>query len=295
MKTPCPLCNAPMEAHHTIDRFHPPFDISRCPNCTLEKQNPLPENANDYYNADYYEGRAEYSYRDERTRLNFDRFVWEARLKNIGRFIPAPADFLDVGCAFGGFALEAQRAGYRARGMDVSKYAINAAQKTGLELIQGDLCDTLDHLPAASVDIITLVEVFEHLRDPLRAMENIRRLLRPGGLLVIQTANFCGRQARRAGKDYHYYLPGHLFYYSTVSLRCLFGRFGFGGAVFYRGVDFGVLPKLRKSRGDFTRLRDYFRWFRIVSYHYRSKIAFGDFALTSSMTAYAFKSKAMTK
>ena len=283
----CPVCGEVPRHLHTIDRFRPSFDVLQCPSCTLQMQSEIPSDPAIHYDRDYYEGRAEYSYRDERAKAAYDRHVWRARLRNIARFRPPPADFLDVGCAFGGFVSEAAFAGYRARGMDVSQFAVDEARKRGVDCLHDTLCNPRLPLEADSLDIVTMIEVFEHLEDPLLAMENLRRILRPGGLLLIQTANFCGRQALKEGRDYHYYLPGHLFYYSTISLRRLFEKYGFSDVRFYRGADFGLLPKLLKSRGDFESIRDYARWLKIAAYHLKSKIAFGDFALTSSMVAYA--------
>ena len=237
------------------------------------------------YQEEYYTQKANYSYRDERKSWHFDNYVWQARLRNIARFIPAPANFLDVGCAFGGFVAAAQQAGYQAQGLDISEYAIAHAKKQGLPIQQGDLSNNT--LADESFDVITMIEVLEHLPEPQKVLKHITRLLRPGGLALIQTANFLGWQARWAGKNYHYYLPGHLYYYSTNNLRQLFSDWGFGYFHFYHGVDFGLLPKLKKSRGNFHSMKDYLQWLRIAYYHNISRIAYKDFALSSSMVMYA--------
>lgn len=283
----CPVCDALPAPLYSIDRFREPFAIQRCPNCGLQMQTVLPADPDAYYDRDYYTGRAEYNYRDERRRLPFEGRVWRARLKRIARHRPPPADFLDVGCAFGGFVAAAGAMGYRARGLDVSKYAVEAGRATGLDLKTGALEPGV--YPANSFDVVTLVEVFEHLADPRAACRTLADILRPGGLCLIQTANFDGRQARSAGRDYHYYLPGHLFYYSARNLKELLAQHGFSRVIVHRPVDFGLLPKLLKSRGDFRRLRDYLKWARIAWYHGKGMVAWGDFALTSSMVLYAFR------
>lgn len=287
--THCPICFERVRFRYSIRRFTPAFEILRCPACHLEMQAVIPRNPVNLYDAEYYSGRAEYSYRDERSREQFDRYVWNARLKHIRKFIPPPADFCDVGCAFGGLVAAAQDAGYRARGLDISPYAVAAGRERGLDLRTGML--EPEALPSKSVDVLTMIEVFEHLPDPQSAMRALSAAVRPGGLVVIQTANFQGRQARRAGADYHYYLPGHFFYYSTHNLRLLFNRFGFNEIHFFRPVEFGLLPKLLKSRGDFQSVSDYLRWIRIAWYHYSGKLAWGDYSHTSSMVMYALKNR----
>ena len=282
MNTTCPVCQSDFEKLYTIERFARPLSILYCPACGLQRQETFPPEE-ELYTEDYYQGRSEYSYRDERTTEKYDRFVWRARLKTIQRYRPPPARLLDVGCAFGGFLGEAREAGYEVQGLDVSPYAAKSARERGLPVLQGSFGPGI--FAPASFDVISLVEVVEHLADPLSFARSLFEYLRPGGLALIQTANFLGQQARRAGREYHYYLPGHLFYYSSRNLQQLLRGAGFDRFVLYRPVDFGLWPKLRKAAGN----SGYRSWRRITMYHLKSKLAFRDFALTSSMVLYAFK------
>ncbi len=274
-----------MVFRYSIERFHPPFDIYRCEICHFEKQYPVPQNPDDYYDEAYYTGSADFSYQDERSKIDFHRYVWNARIKRIASHLPPPGDFLDVGCAFGGLVEEASKFGYRAQGLDVSEFSIAEGKSRGLTIHRG----TLESHPFAenSFDVITLIEVIEHLSDPQRVVHEISRLLRPGGVLVCQTADFDGRQAIDAGKEYHYYLPGHLSYFTAANLTSLLRNHGFDKIEVYRPVDFGLLPKLYKSRGDFRTPLDYLKWFRIAFYHWKGKLSRGGRPLTSSMVIYA--------
>ncbi len=253
-------------------------------------QEQAPAALQEFYNEDYYNGSAAYSYKDERRYERYDAIVHRARLKNIARFVQAPAELLDIGCAFGSFVKTAQDFGYKAHGLDISPYAVEHAQKEGLAVLQGDLAEGEGTIfPEQSMDIVTLIEVIEHIPNPAGLASKLSRILRPKGLLVIQTANFLGWQARLKGAAYHYYLPGHLFYYSTKSLRLLLEPFGFGDFRFYRGVDFPLLAKLRKARGYLGRPWRPLPYLSMAAYHFASRIAYADFALTSSMVLYAFR------
>lgn len=283
----CPICASSPQYLYTIDRFQEPFDIHRCPDCGLQMQAHIPEDPSELYDESYYTCQADYSYRDERAKRRYDRYVLEARLRNIARSIAPPADFVDVGAAFGNLVEAAGAAGYRARGLDVSEYAAGDARNRGLDIQVGELKPGV--LAPESVDVLTMIEVFEHLTDPRSAMQALREIIRPGGLVIIQTANFRGAQARNAGRDYHYYLPGHFYYYSSDNLRKLLAEFSFSRTKIFRPVDFGLLAKLKKSRGDFTKFSDYLHWFRIAWYHWKGMIHFGEYALTSSMVVYAWR------
>ena len=283
----CPICHTQSKKLYNITHFDPSFQIDVCENCGLQMQNPTPKNTQKLYSKDYYSGKAEYSYQDERKSELASSYVWKARLKNIIRYKKPPASFLDVGCAFGGLVKTAQSLGYQAQGIDISPYACQYAKAQGLKVDQGSL--EKNNIAANSFDVVTLVEVWEHLSNLHQAMQSLQKITKPKAMILVQTANFLGWQARLAKDKYHYYLPGHLFYYSTKNLRLLFSYYGFGNFIFFRGVDFGLLPKLQKSAKSFQNILDYKSWLRIAFYHYLSRIAYKDFAISSSMVMYAFK------
>ena len=203
-------------------------------------------------------------------------------------FVEAGGNFLDVGAAFGGF-MNAASTRYSTYGIEPSEYSGNEARKR----FGGDRVHvgTLENHPFESgfFSAITMIEVIEHLADPAGAVRECFRLLRDGGVLVVQTANMAGLQARLQGERYAYFMPGHLSYFTRRNLTGLLADSGFSRIDAYLPVEFGLLPKLLKSRSAFTSIADYRRWLRIAWYHYTSKLRFGDFALTSSMVLYAVK------
>ncbi|EMI61528.1 methionine biosynthesis protein MetW-like protein [Leptospira noguchii serovar Autumnalis str. ZUN142] len=259
--------------------------IYLCSNCGLQTQYPRPE-PSELYTEEYYSGNANFSYRDERQTEKFDRYVWKARIKNIQKFKPN-GEFLDVGCSFGGFLNCAKEAGFQVTGVEISSYSAEVAKSRGLKVYTGEFLDV--DLPENFFDVITLVEVIEHLSDPKKVFEKLSRILKPGGLLLIQTANFEGWQAINAGADYHYYLPGHFYYYSESNLKKILDRFGFRDSITYLGVDFSLFAKLLKSRGSFKFWNEYWKWIRISVYHWKSKLKKQNRPLTSSMVLYGFK------
>lgn len=189
--------------------------IYLCSVCGLQTQYPRPK-PSELYTEEYYSGNADFSYRDERQTEEFDRYVWKARIKNIQKFKPK-GEFLDIGCSFGGFLNCAKEAGFEVTGVEISRYSAEVAKSRGFKVHQGEFLDA--DLPENFFDVITLVEVIEHLSEPDRVFQKLRRILKPGGLLLLQTANFEGLQAIDAGSSYHYYLPGHFYYYSESNLK----------------------------------------------------------------------------
>jgi len=285
----CPLCGSePVTPLYAITRFTPPFRVDRCAACGFIFMNPRFNDATvqGFYNESYYRGNAEYSYFDEREAEHFARYVWNARLRVIRRYVPE-GNFLDVGCSFGGFLRAAPRY-YTPLGIEPSAYAgTHARNEMGSRIHVGTLAD--HPFLRESISVITMIEVLEHMADPASAVRECAALLRRGGVLVIQTANMEGLQAKHYGGDYGYFLPGHLSYFGKRNLTGLLLREGFSEVVVYRPVEFGLLPKPLKSRGSFRSLLDYRHWIRISLYHMITRFAFGDFSPTSSMVVYAIK------
>ncbi len=286
--TQCPLCG-----HHKISRIHSinykaaDLYIFACSRCGFQFMNPAPDDGSvsSMYTDGYYSGNAEYTYHDERKTEKYSSYVWKARLQTIRRWAES-GNFLDIGCSFGGFLKQASDY-FSPFGIEISKYAADYAANRGITVHTGSITD--DPFENGYFSVITMIEVIEHLQDPRQAASYCYRKLKQGGIAVIQTADMNAYQARKAGQSYHYYLPGHLSYYSENNLKQLLYDTGFSRIKVYRPVDFGLIPKLRKMRGDFTKMTDYFRWLKTAVYHYRGHLRCKGVPLTSSMVVYAQK------
>ena len=121
---------------------------------------------------------------------------------------PAPADLVELGAAPGVQCIALARKGYRVTAVDLGEASeewgdsssgsmADALAGAGVDLVLWNLEATPYPLPSESFDVVLLTEVLEHLRDyPLSALVEIRRLLRPGGLLVLTTPNTASLQNR---------------------------------------------------------------------------------------------------
>lgn len=92
---------------------------------------------------------------------------------------------IDLGCAYGYLVEEARRRGYVAAGLDVSSYALAQEPRLAPWLVRAELT----RLPIAdeAVDVAAAFDVLEHLTDPLSALRETARVLKPDGLLVGTT------------------------------------------------------------------------------------------------------------
>lgn len=94
-----------------------------------------------------------------------------------------PGTVLDIGAAGGGNTLVLTGMGWAACAVEYTLEGAVVAAERGLPVLQADAT----HLPAAdgSVDLVTALDVLEHLEDDTAAVGEIRRVLRPGGHLVV--------------------------------------------------------------------------------------------------------------
>lgn len=222
----CNMCGS-SGAGHLFRKFG--YDLVRCTGCGLAYiANPPDAEAV----AAFYTAQADYH--DELldpAHPSFQRMQGVARqhLAMLRRSIPQPEGLklLDIGCSSGLFLAEARRAGFESFGAELSPDTAGFARSHfGLDVHTGDWRDA-GHADGA-FDVITLFDVIEHLPDPLAELQAIRRLLKPGGLLLQSTPDIDGLFPRLSYPlarklDYwpHPEPPHHLYQFSARTLSAM--------------------------------------------------------------------------
>jgi SAM-dependent methyltransferase len=166
-----------------------------------------------------------------------DRARRQARmLADVLRDCAGPAVILDVGCGDGAALAVAARlntaglntaaqntAGHnqkhRFAGIDWSGDALRQARAVGLTVVRGSVSPGLPVADGAA-DVVIMSELIEHLVDPDGAVAEVRRVLRPGGSLLLSTPNLAAWYNRGL------LALGIQPVFSEVSLRGVFGRPG---------------------------------------------------------------------
>lgn len=145
------------------------------------------------------------------------------------RHLPKPAQgqrLLDIGCGNGSFLVIAREAGWQVSGLEPDPKAADAAQQRDLDVTVG----TVDLLASESdcFDVITLSHVIEHVHEPKQLLQAVHRLLKPGGMIYIDTPNIQSNGAALFQKNWRgLETPRHLVLFNLSSLMDLLSTTGF--------------------------------------------------------------------
>jgi SAM-dependent methyltransferase len=183
------------------------------------------------------------------------------RLEYLERF-SSPGKILDIGCGPGIFLSGALSRGWVPFGFDVSDFAV-AYARDSLRLQEVKKMDVEDiEYADGSFDAVTMFHVIEHVLDPTKLVQACHKIIKPGGIIAVETPDISTRRARRAGVNWKYLkTPEHLNYFSLKTLSRLLSRAGFQTVGIKRTTDStGVMIAL--CGGKETAQAFYERWSR---------------------------------
>ena len=141
-------------------------------------------------------------------------------------------DVLDVGCGWAQTLLYMRQRGARCFGFDPAPSAVEYALSQGLDVRRAGM-ENLMVFPDRRFDVVMLLNVLEHLADPVDVMRQIKSdLLKPGGVLVVEVPNefnafqVCGQRVHRL-PEWWVSPPAHLNYFSNDTITALLRGTGF--------------------------------------------------------------------
>jgi 2-polyprenyl-3-methyl-5-hydroxy-6-metoxy-1,4-benzoquinol methylase len=134
---------------------------------------------------------------------------------------------LDVGFGAGAILEVGRRRGWNVFGIEHSSLAVEQALANGFSgAVHGDFLQ--DHFGPGSFDVVAMVELIEHLPEPMPFLSHAYRLLRPGGVLFLTTPNGNGLSGRFLATRWSVLTPPeHLSLFSPRSLKQSLSRCGF--------------------------------------------------------------------
>jgi SAM-dependent methyltransferase len=129
-----------------------------------------------------------------------------------------PGHLLDVGTANGSFLKVAKDAGWQVAGCEPNRWMCKwSKDHYNIEVKQGTLFD--GNYGDEVFDVVTLWDVLEHTPYPMETLNECRRVLRPGGLLIVNYPDVGSWIARAMGKKWVFLLSVHYFYFSRPTIQ----------------------------------------------------------------------------
>lgn len=135
---------------------------------------------------------------------------------------------LDAGCGAGILIREARSRGWSADGVELSAELAARARLNNPEanIITGDIQN--QEPEGRGYDVVISLDVLEHVLSPIKMVESCREMLKPGGLLMLQTPNTRSLRNRIRGAKWDMLDPDqHLNLFSPDALRVLLTTVGF--------------------------------------------------------------------
>lgn len=192
---------------------------------------PTPEALSDYYAQTYFQSEASgyrKTYSGEELEVIALRIAQRAGQARMLLNYDQPGSLLDVGCGEGFVLKFFEQIGWQVQGIDYSRAGVQQINPEYVDHVeQGDVFELLEARVAAKDqhDLVWLGNVLEHVLDPVSLLYSLRRLVAPGGLLVVTVPN--------DGTAYHEQLyatgaipdrfwiamPDHMSYFTADSLR----------------------------------------------------------------------------
>ncbi|KND49432.1 MAG: Alternative oxidase/tellurite resistance protein TehB [Parcubacteria bacterium C7867-003] len=219
----CSLCQSVDATFFTEKKG---FKIYKCSKCKLLFIFPLPASI-DVYDKAYFSGAdngfgyVDYDVDKEAMVPTFNKYF--DIFKKFGK---KDGKLLDIGSATGFFMELARFKGFQVSGIEISDFAAEKGRKKGLSITTGDIFTP--NFASENFDVITMFDVIEHVPNPKETISEARRILKKGGILVINTPDAESFWAKILGANWQLIMPPeHINYFSPKNLGDYLSKNGF--------------------------------------------------------------------
>mgnify|MGYP001227835347 FL=1 len=212
----CPNCNFSeySEKFKSYSNIH----YKKCEKCRCVYQDPIIKLD---YSDNYWQGATDPDgvKRDFTKEKNFKIKNWYG---DTIKFVNAKQDItvLDVGCGLGYF-LSALNKNIIKYGIEDSQFACEYIKKNfkDINILNGKFQDIYKF--NIQFDVIMFYHVIEHLNNPAKSIEFLKRYLKKDGILIIGTPNVSSFVAKIFGKNFRHFIPAHICLYDIAGLKKL--------------------------------------------------------------------------
>jgi SAM-dependent methyltransferase len=202
----CPGCGSQRGASPLFAKG--PWKYGACRECGLVHLDPVPkpDETASLYSESYFSGAGPGEYVDYVADEELHRANARVQLARLAKANKgARGTLLDVGCAYGFVADEARRAGWDVDGVEIATVAAQSARDRFGLVVLPDLKAAV--ASGKTYDVVAFFQVLAQFGSSDDALEAAHQLIRPGGLLIVETANRGSRIAKLLGRHWHFIAP----------------------------------------------------------------------------------------
>ncbi|OPX28440.1 MAG: hypothetical protein B1H09_07815 [Gemmatimonadaceae bacterium 4484_173] len=198
------------------------FSIRLCNYCGAGFVDPLPtvQQIRDVYD-NVFTYQKEFTHMEEKGCRRYVSLAENALNGKTGRL-------LDIGCATGAILKEAVRGGWDTYGVDLSAKLLKQAalRVPEAKLFNGELGEANFH--SEEFDVVIALNLLEHVLNPKELLEEVNRILRPGGIFLFKTVRIDSLSARKRGFNWdHLKWPGHFVWFTKKTLLSMLINSGY--------------------------------------------------------------------
>ena len=228
------------------------YTFFRCNNCKLIYQYPQPvqKDLSLRYDSNYFDYE-----------INNEKVFFNLMLKTLSdidfdslssKFNIAESEFLDVGCATGLLPEYMKNKGWVSRGVELCEASASYGKKVRkVDIYNGTLEEA--GYSDNQFSIVHSSHLIEHLTSPSGYVEEVYRILKPGGYFITTTPNAASFQAIMFGKNWRSAIADHMFLFSVSTLSAMIKKQGFSitKTGTWGGIAAGLVPGIIKRPIDY--------------------------------------------
>lgn len=201
--------------------------VVKCEKCKHVQLYPVPTQKEDnvFYDKNLQDKNINYygSISDHR-RKSFEDTIRRANF--VKKITPSGGKILEIGSGHGFFLEMMRKNGYKVKGIEISKEKRNISkQVTRAEILDVNINEKIPNI--GNFDTIVMFHVLEHIIDPVLFLQNIRKMLKYKGALVIEVPN-CNDFQINLNESYRdfYWQRAHIHYFTPIILKSLCRKSG---------------------------------------------------------------------
>lgn len=197
------------------------FELLMDEELQLLKTHPQPvgENLSEYYESEDYishtDGKRTFF---EKLYHTVKQKALNDKVKLVTKYKPGKGTLLDIGAGTGDFLAIAKKNGWHVIGTEPNEKAKNIAKTKG-----ASFTDSIASIEDNTFDAITMWHVLEHVPDINQQISELKRILKPDGVIIIAVPNFKSYDAKYYKQYWAAYdVPRHLWHFSKTAIQKLF-------------------------------------------------------------------------